>query len=246
LGHPDLGHLKVESFLISDELVDAGGHRSPVWLVQGAGGTATAFVDRNHAAFIKFGWTYAEAVLVELSALLRLRIDSMYSLTQSASLVQQSSLPDTAIDSATVATMARDVLSDVRVRMAAQVEADPARAWQYVGTDEVATTENAMIASGVRGSGPLGEDASFVLYAPPLYLVRLVEEWPEAFMDGRAFRGPFASVDSSSARRLAVSRVASLLADVAAFVITPSPGPLQVQRARLSVLLLEDELAAEG
>lgn len=81
-----------------------------------------------------------------------------------------------------------------------------------------------------------------MLYAPALYLVQVLEEWPEAFLDGAVFAEPYSTLGSASARRLALSRITSLLSDVAELAYQTDPGTRRLQRARLSVLLVADEL----
>ena len=124
-------------------------------------------------------------------------------------------MPDSALDLDTVSAQARELLSEVRQKMADQVASDPARAFQWLGPDEAVQTENNMIADGERGTEPLGEDSRFVLYAPALYLVRVLEEWPEAFLDGTVFAARTARWDRRQLAGLALSRITSLLSDVA-------------------------------
>ena len=186
----------------------------------------------------------ADALLVELGALLKARADSQLSQTQIAALVKMACMPDSALDLDTVSAQARELLTEVRQKIADQVASDPARAFQWLGPDEAVQPENNMIADGERGTEPLGEDSRFVLYAPALYLVRVLEEWPEAFLGGPVFAQPYSTLGSASARRLALSRITSLPSDVAELAYQTDPGTRRLQRARLSLLLLASELVA--
>jgi hypothetical protein len=244
-GHPDVGFFKLTTRLLpSGPLLDAAGKPTPAYVAPGAGGTALAFIDASHELFTRFGWDPADALLVELGALLKARADSRLSQTQIAALVKATCMPDSALDLDTVSAQARELLSEVRQKMADQVAGAPARAFQWLGPDEAVQTENSMIADGARGTEPLGEDSRFMLYAPALYLVRVLEEWPEAFLDGAVFAEPYSTLGSASARRLALSRITSLLSDVAELAYQTDPGARRLQRARLSVLLVADELVA--
>lgn len=246
LGHPDAGHLKVETIALpSGPLLDANERRAAVWVALGAGSTATAFVDEHHDLFTKFGWSIEDAVVVELATVLRVRADVKQSVTALVAMIKASSLRDSAVDRITVANRTLEVMDEVRRRMAQTVESEPERAFQWLDADEVLATENAMIADGSRDGTELGSDSRFIRYVPESYLVRLLEEWPEAFLDGHVFVSPYASLTSTAAQRLSVSRVVSLLADVTSMPPRADPGPRRLQRARLSASLLADELAAE-
>jgi hypothetical protein len=76
--------------------------------------------------------------------------------------------------------------------------------------------------------------------------MRLVESWPEAFMDTTVFRGLYSGVSSLGARRLSVARTVGYLADVAtqaSYMVESLPS--QLERTRLSIRLLADELSEE-
>ena len=245
-GHPDLGFIKLTTRLASGPIIDHAEKPTPVWIAMGAGASATGFLDDSHELFVRFGWNYADALLMELAAVLKARADSPLSLSQITQLVESACLPDRALEVDRVSSQARELLIDIRQRMADRVADEPVRAYQWLGVDEVVQTENNMIADGNRGAGSLDEDGRFVVYAPPLYLVRLVEEWPEAFLDGKVFVAPYETLNSLAAKRLSLSRVTSLLSDVASLTHLTKPGLVRLQRARLSILLLSDEIAADG
>lgn len=246
-GLPELGNLKVEAVaLTKGPVLDTAEQPTPVWLAPGSGGTATCVADLSHVAFRKFGSDIGTMLLVEIASYLKLRTTGV-SLTHSQVLsqLQSSCLPDTAVDSVVIGGQARELLAELRQRMADQVYEDPQRALQYLTPDETDYMENAVIADG--GSiAKLADAGTFLLYVPPLFLVKLLEAWPEAFMDGRVFNGVYASVSSASSRRLSLARVVGYLNDVATLLsFETTPATPQLQRTRLSVQLLLGELAPE-
>jgi hypothetical protein len=246
-GIPELGNLKVTTLAVAaGPVIDMGGQPTPVWLVQGAGGTATALVDTGHQVFTEFGANISDVLLVEIAAVLKVRADSSMSHAQVAARLQAACLPDTALDIDVISSQARELLADVRQRMADQVAADPQRALQYLTPDEQTATENDLVAHGAGLTANLGTDGRFLLHVPPLFLVKLFEEWPEAFMDGRVFLGPYSTLTSPSSRRLSVARITGYLNDVATVLtFQTSPAAAQLQRTRLSIQLLLDELAPD-
>ncbi|MFG1879341.1 ATP-binding protein [Sphaerisporangium sp. NPDC049003] len=248
-GSPRVGFLHVETKLLETGLlVDDQGSPTPVLVVQGAGGKATAFIDGNHEIFAKLGVEPVDLLLVELATILKVKAETGLTHAQLVADLRAGCLPDHALKADVVAGQARELLTDLRVRMASRVDVDPARAYQYLSPDELTATENEMIANGQVGlTGKLGETSEFLLYAPPLFTVKLLESWPEAFMDGNVFVGPYASVSSMSARRLSLAKVVGYLTDIATLVSfnAADPGPQQLLRTRLSIKLLSDEIASE-
>ena len=243
---PRLGDLSVETrrLNLGTRLVDGSTNPTPVLLVPGSGGTATGFIDAAHEVFSKMGADPAELLLVEIAAFMRVRADSDLTHAQLAAALRTTCMPDTALDVDVVSAQARELLSEVRGMMAARIERDPGRAFQFLEPDELTATENEMIANGNTSPARLGDNGEFLLYAPPLFIVRLVESWPEAFMDGQVFAGPYRNVTSHAARSLSVAKVVGLLNDIATLMtFRADPGPTRLQRTRLSIKLLADEIA---
>jgi Histidine kinase-, DNA gyrase B-, and HSP90-like ATPase len=243
---PEVGGLKVETRAVTSPVLDESGSPTPVWLAQGAGGTATAIVDLTHQAFTKLGVEPAELLLAEVSATLKVKADTALSHSQIAARLRAVCLPDTAIDPSVIRAQASELLSDLRQRMSDCVSEDPQRPVSYLDADEQTVTTNALIADGGDSMTATLADGQFLRYAPPLFLVKLLENWPEAFMDGRVFIGPYASLPSPSSKRLSLARVVGYLNDVATLLsFETAPNSAQLRRTRLSVQLLQDELAPE-
>lgn len=248
-GFPAVGFLHVETRLLEAvPLIDDGGMATPVLVVQGSGGNATAYIDAKHNVFAKLGVEPVDLLLVELAAVLRVKAETGLAHAQLVAEIRATCLPDHALRTNVVASQARELLVDLRVRIAERIDSDPARAYQYLTPDELTATENAMIANGQAAlTGKLGESGEFIAHVPPLFLVRLLEQWPEAFMDGNVFTGPYTSVSSMSARRLSLARVVGYLTDIATLVSFNNidPGAQQLLRTRLSIKLLSDEIVGE-
>lgn len=250
-GHPKIGFINVEARrLETGDLVDGQGNPTPVLLDQKRGNDFTAFLDFGHEIFHRFSTDPADLLLVEAAVLLKVQAESSWSHSQLVAALRDYSLAGTALDSGTVRLDAQELLVEVRNRMAVALDqtGDPARAFQYLSPDELTATENTLVAKGMGAhAGALGDTGDFVHYAPPLFLVHLLEEWPEAFMDGAVFRGPYQSVSSPSAQRLSLARTVGYLSDIATQAsFDGSARPTQLLRTRLSAQLLQDELVDDG
>ncbi|MFE4082256.1 ATP-binding protein [Paenarthrobacter sp. YIM B13468] len=243
-GIPDLGILEVEAYVSAlTPLTDDLGNPTPVWLKLGAGRSAKAYIDPKHQLFSQFGCTFADALLMEIAPLMKVRAQSSFSHSQIASELRITCLKDTAIDFATIKGQAHDLVLEIRTLAARQVEEEPQRAVQHLTPDERTTIENGIVSEGGQYTADVWKDGTFLMYAPPLYLVKLLESWPEAFMDGKVFRGPYSSLASPATQRLSVAKVVGYLNDLATVLTAQTtPSTAQLQRTRWSCDLLAGEL----
>jgi hypothetical protein len=240
--------IEVEVLLVnSHEVRDSRGFRTPVLVVQDRGRHFLAFVDALHPVFRDFADDPADYLAIELVHHLRTRADHDMPLSQGVALLKDRQLSDLKVDPALLAAQAREVLGIVREGMVNAVTSDPARAWQFLSSDERAVTETNLVltTTGITLS-ELQHTGEFIHFAPAIFLPRLLEEWPEAFMDGVVFRGGYLSVSSGVGRRVTVGRVVGYLYDAALAADAKASGTSQLAKCRLSLQLLRDELARAG
>ncbi|MEU4301879.1 ATP-binding protein [Kitasatospora aureofaciens] len=250
LGHPRVGYVDLEARRLTiGPLLDDKLNPTPVLLDQQRGMSFVAFFDMEHEVFQKFGADPADLLIAEAAVLLKVQADSDWSHSQLIAAIRAESLPATALDAQLISAEAQELLAEIRQRMAAELDraGEPERAFQYLSPDELTATETAMIANGkITRTADLGTRGDFLLHVPPLFLVRLLESWPEAFMDGHVFQGLYEGVSSPGAQRLSLARNVGYLSDVATQAsYTAASLPSQLLRTRLSIRLLSDELAEE-
>lgn len=248
-GHPDLGYVKVEALSLDtrEPLLDDHGVSVPILMDQRSGNEFTALIDPDHPAFQSFGAEHSELLLVELAAILKVRARSDWSPSQIVAAIRAESMRDSLLDGTTVGSEARILLMEIRERVAETLEqsGDYTTAYAHLTAEErIATEEKTIASGGVDLVGHLGTDSGFVQHIPALALVRLIEAMPTSFLDGIVFRGPYTGVSSPSAKALSLARVTGCLADIATLgTFSEGATAQQLQRARLSVSLLRDELA---
>ncbi|MFB7540960.1 ATP-binding protein [Streptomyces zaomyceticus] len=247
-GHPRVGFVEVETRqLTAGSLTDENLHPTPVLLDQRAGNSLGAFLDLGHPIFQKFGADPADLLLAEIAVLLRVRAETEWSHSELIAAIRAESLPATALDAQMISAEAQEILAEIRHRMASELDTtgEAEKAYHFLSPDELTATEHAMIANGkVTRTADLGTSGEFLLYVPALFLVRLVESLPSAFMDNRVFRGVYEGVASASARRLSLARTVGYLSDVATQATFAGASlPNQLLRTRLSIRLLADDLA---
>lgn len=117
--------------------------------------------------------------------------------------------------------------------------------WGLVPPEDQAAAERTFALEGGYGNWEdMLASGEWVDYVPALALVRLVMARPESFLDGRIFRSAHNSLSDPVARKVSTERLVDLLGDVAILADRPARrGPEELQRGRLSCLLLEQELA---
>jgi hypothetical protein len=251
VGHPSIGFLQVEGRRITQgRLADDDGKPAPLVLDQGRGNRVTAFIDEEHEAYERFGADPVDFLLAEVAAVLKVQTGATLSVSQLMTVFRAYSYPDTELKAETVTAEAKELLQEIRNRMAIAVDrtGEPGRAFAHLSPDELTITESAMIANGNGDAARnIGQSGAFLSHVPPLFLVRLLEEWPDPFMDGRVFRGPYASVTSAPARRLSLAITTDYLSDIASHVtFDGKSSSIQLRRTRLTIGLLNDQLGDEG
>lgn len=245
-GVPDLGPaIEVTAFAIKGEqLVDANGSRTPVWLWRETGKKYLAFIDTAHAIFQSFPVDPGVLLSVEVANLLRVRQDSKLALAEITSQLVESRLPDLRVEQSYLAGQARDLLDYVRQRMAEAIAANPDRAWQHLSPDERAATETRLVVAEAAATlDDVQRNGEFLLYVPGTFLARLIEAWPDAFFDGKVFRGGHATVSTPAGRHIMVGRVVSYVYDVAVVAEAKVNSTVSLSRSALSLQLLRGEVA---
>jgi hypothetical protein len=238
--------MKLTAYGVSGEKVTVGGKRVPVWLASAKRGSFAAFVDLDHPHFQEFDDDPEDLVLQEVAAHLIARTTGE---TPPFSAVfaslKERYLASRTINEAKLDALATQMLTDLKDRMVTCVEDNPERPWRNaLNAAEREITQDRVIRNlRVANVDPLIEDGSYLRHVPSGVIPRVVEEWPEAFFDGRLFESPYAEIESPSARRGAVSLITGYLDDLSWLAESPHHGRReQLIRARLSLQLLPDEL----
>ena len=238
--------VNVVAYLVTEhEVRDNNGYRTPVLLARERGRDYGAYIDAKHPVFREFADEASDYLALEVAHHLRTRAEHDMPLAQSVALLKDRQFADLKVDPAILAGQARELLGEVRERMAVAIQDNPERAWQFLTADERSVTETNLVveAAGVNLADIEGT-GDFLLYTPLMFTPRLVEEWPEAVMDGAVFKGLHQSVNTPSGKRISVGRVVSYLYDAALAAEAKVSRPEHLSRCRISLQLLRGELAS--
>lgn len=231
-------------------LVDGSGRRLTTLLIPGRAGSMNAFVDVDHAHFRTFPDEPEDLILMELAQHLLVRAQGTVTATISGVFTELKArhLSAHAIDPTRLIGEASQLLRDIQERMIPNVRENPLRPWLNALNDAERhiTSERLTQAFRTGDLNPYLEDGRYLPFVPPVVTPRIVEEWPEAFFDGRLFGAPFSEVASPTARRQSVATIAGYLDDIAWLASTPPNASRdELVRATLSLRLLPTQLAPE-
>jgi histidine kinase/DNA gyrase B/HSP90-like ATPase len=235
-------------YRVSGLPIEIDGNRLPVWLTGQPRNEFLAFVDLNHPLFERFDDDPADLILTQLAHQLLVRAEGRVEVPISAVYADLKAryLTARAIDPTHLVPESVQVMRDIQERMVGCIAENPARPWENALSDYERHFVEDRIHTIRRESSV--DDAiyngEYLMVLPASFIPRVVEEWPEAFFDGKLFAAPYSDVSSPSGRRQIVAGVTSYLQDVAWLTeAAPSAPREQLIRARLSLELLPDELS---
>ncbi len=220
----------------------------PVYVATLRGAAVELFVDDEHPIFTEFAVEMRDLVVFELADFMRTRDGGTDDLGELFAKLKQRCLPDHKVTGPFLKQNADRLVARIREVMQPIVAGNSSGYWQRMTDSERASTQRTFAVEGGRGDWEeILSNGDWLDYAPALSLVRVVSTRPDAFLDRRVFRTAYASLTDEQAQRAGLERVTDLLADVAALSDQPMRRSAEeLQRGRLSIWLLEAELADEG
>lgn len=239
--------LQVRSWLVRGHRITRPNEAGPVpvYVASGKGAQVEVFVDAEHPIFTDFGVDTRDLVVIELADFLRVRDNSSRAISAIFAELKDKCLPDHRIAGPFLTDLATRTLNRIREAMQPVIAGNAAGYWGLLSADEQASAERLF---AVEGGSAIWDDVivsgDWVGYVPGTALVHLVEQRPEAVLDGRVFRSSYQPLANTIAKRASAERIVDLLGDVAALADTPAQrSPEELQRGRLACLLLSQEIA---
>jgi len=239
--------LQVTAWLVYGQRINRPNENEhvPVYVASAKGPKVEVFIDAEHPVFADFAVDTRDLVVIELAEFLRVRDRSERALSAVFYDLKNKCLPDHKIAGPFLSNTASGILTRIREAMRPVVAGNSAGYWSLASQDDQAAAERLF---ALEGGSAAWEDmlssGEWVDYVPGATLVRLVSARPEAFLDGRVFRSSHQGLTDAVARKVSTERIVDLLGDVAVLADRPARrGPEELQRGRLSCLLLEQELA---
>lgn len=244
----DLGSVELTAWAVSQpSLNDVAGNAVPILTQMVRAPKLEVFVAIDHPLFTEYGVELRDLVMVEVAEFMRVRGTPSGRDPKPLSTVLadiKSRATGQWITRDVLASRASLLLDRIREAMQREVKGSPSGYWDLLQESErVITQRRFAVEGGSEGWDSVIESGDFTLYLPASALVRLIERRPEAFLDGKVFRRPYLSLTDDGSRSLVVSRLVGFIGDLALMEDHhPKLGIVELQRARLSCSLVEDEL----
>ncbi len=231
-----------------DQIGPAGEPPRPVYIGTVRGAAVEIFIDAEHPIFTEFAVEIRDLVVFELADFMRTRDGGTDDLGDLFARLKQRCLPDQKVTGPHLKENADRLVSRIRETMQPVIAGNSSGYWQRLSETERAATQQKFAIEGGRGDWEdVISSGDWLDYAPALCLVRVVNTRPDAFLDAQVFRTSYVSLTDETARRAGLERVTDLLSDVAALSDQPiRRSPEELQRGRLSIWLLEAELADDA
>jgi len=212
---------------------------TPMWLRAKEGSSAQLFVDVKHEAFTKQGADMLEMAIAELAYFLLARNNKFENATipQVMFEIRKDSFSDTFTDLATVQASARNVIARIREMAQAEAVEDPAKAWAVLSQTDIENMEGQANYASTNKGVLEASTSDFLEFAPSIYFAKLLNAWPELFMDGRIFNKQYSNLNSAGAREVIKMNVSSILFDVAVLAESRDTNISmnELQRTQLSI-----------
>jgi hypothetical protein len=216
----------------------------PVYIGTSRGAEVEIFIDDEHPIFTDFAVDVRDLVTIALADYLRTREGTQDDIGTLFAQLKEQCLSDQRVTGPFLKDSADRLLDRIRETMAPIVSGNSTGYWALLLEPEKAATQQRFVAEGGRGSwDDTISEGRWLEYTPAKSLVRLLTGRPDAFLDGRVFAAAYATLTDAEAQRAGLERVTDLLSDVAALSDQPvRRRSEELQRGRLSVSLLSDEL----
>jgi hypothetical protein len=226
------------------QVLDENGIRTPVLLYGRPRGAFMALVDLGHPLFQNFDDDPADLVLMALAQQMLVRRDATVPIAAVFAELKDRYLASRAIDAARLQPEANQLLADIQERMVDCVAEQPSRPWDRALAEHERALTAERIARVLRTDDSESVIASggYLPIMPASAVPRVVQEWPEAFMDGRLFTAPYANLEAGPAEQV-LAQLLSYLNDAAWLASSATGSRDEMARARFSLQLLPAELA---
>ncbi|HEX7298921.1 MAG TPA: hypothetical protein VF257_07920 [Solirubrobacteraceae bacterium] len=235
----------LDAVAVTAPVLTEDGDRTPVLLHPRARGAFTAVVDEAHPLFATFDDDPADIVLMALAQQMLVRRNAAVPIGAVFAELKDRYLSSKAIDPTRLQPEANQILNRIQERMVACVAEDPERPWKRALAEHERAQTAERIATILRtdDSDAVIASGQYLPIMPPSAVPRAVAEWPEAFLDGRLFIGPYAKLDPGPAEQV-VGQLIGLLNDIAWIASAPTQTSREeLSRARLALEILPLELA---
>lgn len=243
-----LGNVELTVWAVHGKPIhDPSGQEVPIFTHMIRPPKAEAFVNVTHPLFTEYGVDVRELAMVDLAEFMRVRGTAAGQVPKPLSSVlvdikRRSS--DQKVTADALIARASRLLDRIREAMQREVKGAPTGYWEVVLETQRAGAQRRFAIEGGDSTWDSAIDSGdFVLFLPASAIVRLLERYPDAFLDGKVFRQPYVSLSDESSRALVLSRLAGFVGELALMEEhRPRLSIEELHRIRLACQLVERDL----
>ncbi len=244
----DLGRVQLSAWAVRGQapLIDRNQRPAPVVAVMLRAPALEVFVDVSHRLFREYGADMRDVALVEVAEFMRSRADDFKTPMSEVISQLKASTGSARLTPSAIADEAEGILDRVRSAMVTPVSVNAAVYWTLLSADERAAAERryAMESSAASSWNEAIRNGEFVRYVPASAIVRMVQEFPGAFLDGHVFKRPYTALTDSVAQCIVVERLINPLAELALMEQhRPKLDQEELTRIRVSCRLVTRDIA---
>jgi len=232
----------IHAYRVTSVDPDLMGDGRPWRLKRLTSGIYEFYVDVDHAVFRSATMTPVDGLLAELSysGMDTLRAEESYSFSRILSNLREKYAAQHKLDAAELAIDASTTFRSIAAGVARRVPMEDGLAlYNELSPSEQEAVQRVMAAANVRNPQRLLAEGRFLEYSPGRIILRVFENHPDLFFDGKCWDEPYASLDFGSpavteeTRSAVVNRYVNLLLDAAWLADQAANIPGEVDRARL-------------
>ncbi|GAA4094658.1 ATP-binding protein [Actinomadura miaoliensis] len=240
-----LGGVELVAWAVRERrLQDPAGNFVPAFTHMLKAPTVEIFLAVNNPLFTGFGVDMRDLAMVELAEFMRVRGRDPKPLSAVLADIK-SRATDQKITPDVLASRAGRLLDRIREAMHREIKGAPTGYWELLQEGERALAQRRFaLERGDATWETVVESGEFAFFLPANAVMSLIEKRPEAFLDGKVFKRAYVGLTDDNSRVLVVSRLVGFVSDLALMEEhQPRLGFIELQRVKLSCLLVEADLA---
>ncbi|MFD6865623.1 ATP-binding protein [Streptomyces diastaticus] len=247
---PEMGRIELKVWAVrGHRLTNAKDQGTPAFAVMVRAPQLEVFVDSDHQLYREHGVDMRDIALLEAAEYMRVRRNNTSMPLAQLLLLFKERSSSPRLTPTAMADEAEQLLEHIRTLMAPVIAETPAVHWLQLRAEEREAAEERFALESEPGLdwNEAVNNGDFIRFAPASAVLRVINESPALFMDGKVFRRSYAALSASDARDLIVERLVNPLSDLALLAQhRPKVTPEELGRIRVSCRLIARDLADDN
>ncbi|MEU3190526.1 ATP-binding protein [Streptomyces sp. NPDC006992] len=244
---PELGRADLKVWAVRNQrIVNAKDQETPAFAIMVRAPHLEVFVDADHHLYREHGADMRDVALLEAAEYMRVRSGNSSTPLAQLLLLFKERASSPRLTPTAMADEAERLLERIRALMVPVIAETSAVHWLQLTAEERESAEERFALEAEPGLdwNEAINNGEFIRFTPAGAILRLLQESPAQFMDGRVFRRAYAALSAQDARDAVVERLMNPLSDLAFLAQhRPKLTPEELARIRVSARLIARDLA---